>query len=390
MDGDKVKNSEKNARLKLLLLWILPALLIVMAGWVIGKILALKIRELITITGFVLAVVLVLALLFYFFSAQILLRWYHAKEVQDKNSPVCEIVHRLATKADIPVPKVFIVESAMPNAFAVGRNRKNAAIVVTSALTELLDKEEIEAVLAHELTHVKNGDTLIGTEVAVLSGTLTAFATIAFWGSIFTGFGQEDDPAPNIIKIFVTSLVAPIAAVIIQLALSKSREYVADEQSVRMHDGKTDKLASALHKIDERLKSGTFEVNPAHVHLFIMNPLHDDEFTVMDFRLPTYHFLFHTHPATGERVERLKKTGRNDKEKEWRSFGLIRPLFFSFISYLFVLFVIIVIDTFSRKDFVFARAAAISAVYLGVLLVLFAIMVVVFRVKLKNHEISRD
>ncbi len=149
-----------------------------------------------------------------------------------------------------------------------------------------------------------------------------------------------------------------------------------------MHDGKTDKLASALHKIEERLKSGTFEVNPAHVHLFIMNPLHDDEFTVMDFRLPTYHFLFHTHPATGEREERLKGAGRT--EREVRSFGLIRPLFFSFISYLFVLFAIIVIDTFSRKDFVFARAAAISAVYLSALAVIFAIMAVVFRVKLKK------
>ena len=288
---------------------MLPALPIVIAGWVVGKMLGGGFQELIIITGFVFAVVLVLALLFYFFSAKILLRWYHAKEVRDENSSLYEIVHGLATKADIPAPKVFIVELAMPNAFAIGRNTKHGAIVVTNALTELLDKEEIEAVLAHELAHVKNGDTLIGTEVAVLSGTLTAFATFAFWGSIFTGFGQEDDPAPNIIKFFVTSLVAPIAAVIIQLTLSQSREYVADEQSVHMY-GNTPKLVSALEKLEIKLKSDTFKVNPSHVHMFIMSPLHvhDDVFTLLDIHLPTYNLLFNTHPATHDRVERLKKS----------------------------------------------------------------------------------
>ena len=294
--------------------WILLALLIAVVGWVIGRMVVRGIPALfiIAITVFVLFVLL-LAVFFYFFSAKLLLRWYHAKEERDvdADSPLYEIVHRLATKADIPAPKVFIVESEMPNAFAIGRNAKHGAIVVTTALTELLDKEEIEAVLAHELMHVKNGDTLTGTGVAVLAGMLMALATFAFWGSIFTGFGQEDDPAPNLINFFVTSLVAPIAAVIVQLTLSQSREYAADEQSVSMHDGKTDKLANALHKIEERLKSGTFEVNPAHVHLFIMNPLHDDEFTVMDFRLPTYHFLFRTHPATHDRLERLKKINVN-------------------------------------------------------------------------------
>ncbi len=224
-----------NDRVKLLLLWMLSALPVVIAGGIIGRMFAVRIQGLIIITGFVFAVVLVLALYFYFFGDKILLRWYHAKEVRDENSPLYEIARTLAINADIPAPKVFIVDSAMPNAFATGRNAEHASIVVTNALVELLDKEEIEAVLAHELMHVKNGDTLIGTEVAVLSGILTALATFALWGSIFTGFGQEDGPAPKIIKFFVTSLVAPIAAVIIQLALSHSREYVADEQSVSVH-----------------------------------------------------------------------------------------------------------------------------------------------------------
>lgn len=360
----------KTKFVKQVLQWVLFALLIVIAGWVIGMLIGGGFPALIIIT--IIVFVLLLALFFYLFSDKILLRWYHAKEERDTNSPLCEIVGKLAEKADIPAPKVFIVDSAMPNAFAIGRNVKHASIIVTKALIELLDKEEIEAVLAHELAHVKNGNTQRGSVVAVLSGMLMAVATFAFWASIFTGFGQEDDPAPNIIFFFFASLVAPVAAAIIQFFVPRSREYVADEQSkqsVSMH-GKADKLASALDKIEERLKSTPFAANPAHVHLFLVNPLHDAEFKVMDFRLPTYNLLFY-------------------KEKKER-FRIAKPLFFSFISYLFVLFVIIAIDTFSNKDFVFARAAAISVVYLGALLLLFALMAVLFRVKLKNHEISRD
>jgi heat shock protein HtpX len=290
-------------RLKLLLLWIWFALPIVIAGGAIGKMLALRIFWLIMLTVTVFVLLLVLVLCIYLFSAKLLLRWYHAKEV---SSPLTEIVSALAIKADIPAPEVFIVKSTMPNAFATGRNAEHASIVVTDALVELLDEEELEAVLAHELAHVKNGDTLLGTVVAVLSGLLTALATCAFWCSIFLGFGQEDDPAPNLIKFFVTALVAPIAAVIIQLAFSPTREYAADEQSVRM-SGTPYELISALEKIEQKLKSDTFKVNHSHVHMFVMNPLGDDLFMLLDIRLPTYNSLFNTHPATNERVERLKE-----------------------------------------------------------------------------------
>ena len=293
-------------RVKLLLLGILLALPMVMAGLLIGWMVVGMVKELILIAALVFAVlVALLACCFYFLSDNLLLRWYHAKEVQDKNSSLHEIAHRLATKVGIPVPKVFIVESAMPNAFATGRNADHASIVVTNALLDLLDNDELEAVLAHELAHVKYGDTLIGTIVAVLSGALTALATFAFWCSIFTGFGQEDDPAPNLIKFFVTALVAPVAALIIQLMVSQSREYGADEQSLRTL-GKPDTLISALEKLELKLNSDTtYEVNPSHVHLFFMNPLHDDEFTVMDFHLPTYQLLFRSHPPTHNRVNAL-------------------------------------------------------------------------------------
>jgi heat shock protein HtpX len=290
-------------RVKLLLLWMLFALPMVIVGGAIGKMLGLSILGLIMLTVTVSVLLLVSVICIYLFSDKILRRWYHAKEV---SLPLTEIVSALAIKADIPVPKVFIVESAMPNAFAIGRNAQHASIIVTKALVELLDKEELEAVLAHELAHVKTSDTLLGTVVAVLSGILTALATCAFWCSIYLGFGQEDDPAPNLIRFFVTALVAPIAAVIIQLALSPTREYVADELSVRMH-GKPNKLISALEKLEHLLKSDTFNVNPSHVHMFIMNPLHDDLFTLLDIDLPTYNSLFNTHPATHKRVERLKE-----------------------------------------------------------------------------------
>jgi heat shock protein HtpX len=193
----------------------------------------------------------------------------------------------------------------MPNAFATGRSVRHTSIVVTNALLDLLDNDELEAVIAHELAHVKNGDTALGSIVAVMAGTLAALATCAFWCSIFTGFGQEDDPAPNLIKFFVTSLVAPVAALIIQLMVSQSREYRADAQSVRMVE-KPHTLISAVEKLDLKLTSDTFAVNPSHVHLFFMNPLHGDEITVMDFRLPTYHLLFRTHPPTQSRLSALR------------------------------------------------------------------------------------
>ena len=279
------------------------ALLIVLTSWIILRIFKRGFFSLVLVALLVLG--LLLSLLLYFFNDRILLRWYHATEIRDEQSPLYEIVRRGAQKAGIPVPKMFIVESAMPNVFASGRSADHASIVVTNALLDLLDNEELEAVLAYELAHIKNGDTLLGSVVAVVSGALMALATVAFWGSIFTGFGQEEDPVPNLIKFFVTSLVAPVAASFVQLMVSPSRVYRADEESVRL-SGKPDTLMSAFEKVEKRLNSNTVEVNPAHVHLYFMNPLHHDAVVVMDFHLPTYHFLFGSHPPPQSRLNALQ------------------------------------------------------------------------------------
>jgi heat shock protein HtpX len=177
-------------------------------------------------------------------------------------------------------------------------------MVITTGLLAALAEDEQEAVIAYGLAQVKHGDTFVGTLAAVVAGVLMAFATAAFWGSIFTGFGQEDDPAPNLIRFFVASLVAPVAALIIQLVTDQDRVYRADNASAHVLGDPT-RLIHALEKLEAGLQAMSFAVNPAHVHLFFLNPLHGDEITVMDFRFPTYQCFFRTHPVTQRRINAL-------------------------------------------------------------------------------------
>ncbi len=328
---------------------------------------------------------LVLLLLTYLFADRILLHCYHVS--RRSSLRVNRMVERLASKAGIRTPDVFIVDSPMPNAFTVSSRRRGAYIVLTTGLMELLETDEIEAVLAHELIRIKNGGRgmRIGTAAGVLAGLLTALVNLALWGAIFTGFGQEDDPAPQLIKSFVTALVAPIAATIVQLT-TPHRGYQMDEQSVALH-GRPSKLAGALRKIGEQLKSHHCEVNPAHAHLFFVEPLHDTDVSLLGFRIPSYHSLFRTHPATEARVHHLLEEGAaEDGSGRGDGGGLLRPLLLSFASYMLILFFIIAIDTFNRKDFVFERAAAISAAYTTVISIAFIIMLGVFRVKLGRYS----
>ncbi|WP_445474610.1 zinc metalloprotease HtpX [Methanococcoides methylutens] len=237
----------------------------------------------------------------YWYSDKIVLKMYHAKEVTESESPkLYEIVRNLAMRADLPMPKVYIVETSMPNAFATGRDPKHAAVAATTGILNLLTAEEIEGVLAHELAHVKNRDTLISAVAATIAGVITMIATWARWAAIFGGIGGRDDNgANNIVGFIALAIVAPLAATIIQLAISRSREFAADAEGARISQ-KPWALASALSKLEygaQNYQPRRNDVQPSGntAHMFIVNPLRGS--SLMN--------LFRTHPSTEERVRRL-------------------------------------------------------------------------------------
>lgn len=237
----------------------------------------------------------------YWYSDKIVLKMYRAKEVSPAEAPnLHKIVDGLAMKAGIPKPKVYIVESGMPNAFATGRNPEHAAVAATTGILHLLSYEEMEGVLAHEFAHVKNRDTLISAIAATLAGVVTMLAHWAQIAAIFGGLGGRDDDNGGIIGLIVMIFVAPIAATLIQLAISRSREYAADAEGASI-SRKPWALASAL----EKLEYGNSHYSPrvsdvqaqeSSAHMFIVNPLKGG----------AIQSLFSTHPATDERVRRLK------------------------------------------------------------------------------------
>jgi len=237
----------------------------------------------------------------YWFSDKIVLTMYRAKEVTPAESPnLHRIVDGLAMKAGLPKPKVYIVESVMPNAFATGRDPKHAAVAVTTGILNLLSYEEIEGVLAHELAHVMNRDTLISAVAATIAGVITFLADMAMWASIFGGFGGRDDDSGGIVGLIAMAIVAPIAATLIQLAISRSREYAADAEGARICK-KPWALADALQKLEygnSNYKPSISDVQPreSSAHMFIINPLKGG----------TIQSLFSTHPATEERIKRLR------------------------------------------------------------------------------------
>jgi heat shock protein HtpX len=238
----------------------------------------------------------------YWYSDKIVLKVYRAKEVSPAEAPnLHRIVDRLAMKARIPKPKVYIVESGMPNAFATGRNPEHAAVAATTGILELLSYEEMEGVLAHELAHVKNRDTLISAIAATLAGVVTMLASMAQWAAIFGGFGgNRDDDNGGIIGLIVMAVVAPIAATLIQLAISRSREYAADAEGASI-SRKPWALASALEKLEYgnsnySPKVSDVQAKESSAHMFIVNPLKGG----------AIQSLFSTHPATDERVKRLR------------------------------------------------------------------------------------
>ncbi|MCF0156261.1 MAG: zinc metalloprotease HtpX [Veillonella sp.] len=235
----------------------------------------------------------------YWKSDSIVLAQYNAKEVTEQDHPMLyNTVKRLAANAQLPMPRVYIIPTETPNAFATGRNPEHAAVAVTEGIMGLLTQDELEGVLAHELTHVKNRDTLISTIAAVMASVITMVANML---QMFAIFGHSDDDreeSSNPIAMIAMMILAPLAASIIQMAISRSREYMADEGGANMC-GKPLALASALAKIDHYARYGALpHAGEATAHMFIVNPL--------SYVKSLGANLFSTHPSTEERIKRLQ------------------------------------------------------------------------------------
>lgn len=235
----------------------------------------------------------------YFYSDKIALSMYRAKPVTREELPrAYQVVERLTQKIGIPMPKMYVIPTDSPNAFATGRNPDHASVAVTQGILGLLNDEELEGVLAHELGHVRNRDILISSIAATVAGAITYLAEIARWGMIFGGYERDsNDRGGGGFGALLMLILAPIAAMLIQLAVSRSREYQADESGAR-YTGNPYALASALSKLDAYSKRLPLRATPSTAHLFIVQP-----FLGMNFGN-----MFSTHPPIAKRIERL--TGR--------------------------------------------------------------------------------
>lgn len=236
----------------------------------------------------------------YWFSDKIALKMSRARPVSPSEAPALyEAVSHLVRGAGLPMPALYLIPSDQPNAFATGRNPSHAAVAVTEGILRILTTEELEGVLAHELAHVRNRDILIASVAATIAGAISFVATMARWGAMF-GAGSEDDDAPGgLIGVLVASIVAPLAAVVVQLAVSRSREFQADAVGAGIA-GQPGGLASALGKIELSAKQIPMRVNPSAAPMFIVNPL-TGSWAQGAAR------LFSTHPSTEERIRRLQQ-----------------------------------------------------------------------------------
>lgn len=237
----------------------------------------------------------------YWFSDRIVLRMYGAKEVTETEAPeLYGIVRRLAQKAEIPMPRVYMINEDQPNAFATGRNPGHAAVAVTAGIMRILSRQELEGVIGHELAHVKHRDILVGTIAATIAGAISYLAQMAQWAMIFGGHrGDDEEGGGSPVAALVMMIVGPIAAMIIQMAISRSREYGADEGGARIA-GNPRYLAEALRKLSTASKKISMDANPATSHMFIVNPLSGGGIVK----------LFSTHPPIEERIARLEAMGR--------------------------------------------------------------------------------
>ena len=249
-------------------------------------------------TGMYMAFILAVGMNFfsYWFSDKIVLKMYGAQEVTPGDAPqLHQIVDELAREANIPKPKVYIIPDDSPNAFATGRNPEHAAIAATEGIMRLLTPVELKGVLAHEIGHVQNRDILISTIAATMAGAIMILADMARFGAMFGMGSRDSEEGPGIIGVLVMSIIAPIAAMLIQMAISRSREYLADETGAHLAHN-PESLARALEKLSMGVQRAPMDASPSTAHMFIVNPLTGS--SLMN--------LFSTHPPIEERVARLR------------------------------------------------------------------------------------
>ncbi|MCF6158352.1 MAG: zinc metalloprotease HtpX [wastewater metagenome] len=271
-----------------LLLIVLTALFIFVGTMVGGR------------QGAIFAFIMALGMNFfsYWFSDKIVLKMYGAREVSERDLPTYSgIVKELTMNAGMPMPKIYVIPTNAMNAFATGRNPSHAAVAVTDGLLSALTREELKGVLGHELSHIKNRDILISTIVATIAGAIMLLANMARWAAIFGGFGGRDDEGDRGggLGLLVMAILAPIAALLIQMAISRSREYAADRGGASLTNNPLG-LAGALEKLHRGAAARPIDASQSTAHLFIVNPLSGRSFAT----------LFSTHPPIEERIKRLR------------------------------------------------------------------------------------
>jgi len=232
----------------------------------------------------------------YWFSDKIVLRMYGAKEISADEAPALHrIIRDLTLRAQMPMPKLYLIPQEAPNAFATGRDEKHAAVAVTEGILRILDEAELRGVLAHELSHIKNRDILVGTIAATMAGAISMLANMAHWGMILGGRSSDNREGGHPIVALLMIIIAPLAAMLVQMAISRSREFGADATGA-MISGDPLSLANALRKLERGAQRIPMEANPATAHMFIVNPLTGGGLMT----------LFSTHPPMEERIRRLE------------------------------------------------------------------------------------
>ncbi|MFN2364545.1 MAG: zinc metalloprotease HtpX [Halarsenatibacteraceae bacterium] len=249
-------------------------------------------------TGLIMALGFALILNFFsfWFSDKLAIKMTKSRPLTKEEAPkLHKIIEDLSDKAGLPMPKVYVTPSSQPNAFATGRNPNNSAIALTEGIIKLLDKDELEGVIAHELSHIKNRDTLISTLAAVMAGALAFMARIGRFRMIFGGRRNSSGGGLGLLVQILAIIFAPLAALVVKMAISRTREYKADETAAGI-TGNPDGLANALRKMERQAKGNPMEVNEATSHMFIINPLSGEGMTK----------LFSTHPTTEDRIAKLE------------------------------------------------------------------------------------